>query len=80
MPRFSAFTGYMVAYARREARVESYMVYMTESIRLLPRGASLKRTWYDIEHPRKGIDFDAEQTVEDVIDRLGLEVTENESA
>ena len=62
----------MAAYARREARTESFMAYIAESVRVLPQGMSMRVPWHELQHPKP--DYDADEVVRGVVERLGLEV------
>ena len=62
-----------VAARMREAMSErSYRSYVTESLRLIPQGKYLARSWDEPAERRP--DFDADAVINGVIERAGLEV------
>lgn len=59
--------------ARAEAESHAYRVYVTDALYYLGRNSTPAKRWVEIIHPAP--DYDAEQVVEDLTRRIGLEVS-----
>ena len=54
----------------------AFRIYVTDTLMLQAEGKYIKERYIDFVNPEKLEDFDAQEVIEGVIARAGLEVTE----
>lgn len=76
--RIRPFLGYIRAKQAERDELTAYRVFVTESLRLAPQGKALSKGLYEvIENAKAPAETrDSDELAADIINRLGLEVTE----
>lgn len=63
---------YVEARAEEEQRDETYRIFVTKSLQLIPQNKYISKDFKDILHPEKMDTRTAEQIASDVISKAGL--------
>ena len=67
---------YVLARAEQQSRDELFRAYIARSLRAIPRGEYIEVQYADMAYPPPVDPRSGDEIAEDVIRRLGLEVTE----
>lgn len=66
---------YVLARAEQQTRDELFRAYVARSLRAIPRGEYIEAQYADLAYPLPVDPRSGDEIAEDVIRRLGLEVT-----
>ena len=67
---------YVLARAEQQTRDELFRAYVARSLQAIPKGEYIKAQYADLAYPLPVDPRSGDEIAEDVIRRLGLEVTE----